>query len=155
MRTTSVFGGTRPTGEVRLTTASFTPPEGLHLCSVWKGEKCRMHPKREDSANGRSREETEGFGGTSGYFAETQQDHWKSCPALFWGKWYRISIPSLLNTREGNYVHIDIFFLESMFFSSNHIDVSLQESQVMLNASSSAHRNLPGSTKIEETCSHF
>lgn len=146
-RTTIVLGGNWPAGKVRLTTAHFMPTAGWSLLSLKVGEVQNAPPEREGSMNRRSRKETEGFGGTSGYFTETQQDHWKSCLALFWRKCNRISISSWLNTREGNYLLTHIFFLENTSFSSNHIDVYLQESQVMLNASSSASRNLPGSTK--------
>ena len=115
------------------------------LCSAWKWEKCRMHPQRGRAAQivdpGKRQRHLEEHPATS-------QKLRKSCLALFWRKCNRISISSWLKTREGNYLLTYIFFLENMFFSSNHIDVYLQESQVMLNASSSASRNLPGSTKI-------
>jgi len=47
------------------------------------GEVQKAPPEREGSTNRRSKEETEGFGGTSSYFTETQQDHWKSSLAYF------------------------------------------------------------------------
>lgn len=123
------------------------------LCSASRWEDCTWQPQSERVAEvlalGKGMlGETEGSAGTLGYFAETQQDHLKSCQALFWRKWRKISISSWRTTREGNYLHTYIFFLENMFFSSNHTDMHLQESKVTWNTSSSASRNLPGSIEI-------
>lgn len=88
-----------------------------------------MHPLRDRAAQIQNPGKAVGFGGTAGQLAETQQHQCKSCLAKEQRRWWS--------------PYLSLLPWKNIFFQSH--GCLLGRTKDMLNASSSASRNLPDS----------